>query len=94
MYLLFNFSVSFSKTSKVPEKLLSTCAHVQRCVFLLLSQARRVPAISHCLVLGEPGGWRKQSVIVTMVIINNWFLPGPTGVFSTLKGAPAGSSAV
>lgn len=45
MYLLFNFSVSFSKTSNVPEKQLNTHtnAHVQRCVFLLLSQAPMWP---------------------------------------------------
>lgn len=82
MYLLFNFSVSFSKTSNVPEKLLNTHMHMSRgaCSCFCLRPPCG-PAGSHGLVLGTPGGWRKQSVIVTMVITNNWFLPGPTGVF-------------
>lgn len=94
MYLLFRFSVSFSDFS-CSKKLLNTHinAHVQRCLFLLLSQAPGCPCGLSLSGPGGTGGGRKQS-IVTMVITNNWFPPGPTGVFLTLKEAPAGSLAV
>lgn len=65
---------SIFQTSPVPEKLLNTHinAHVQRCLFLFLSQAPGCP----CVSLSGPGGnrgGRKQSAINTMVITTTGF---------------------